>query len=182
MASDKQIGLAYLLIIVGPFFGMFGLQRFYLGHIGMGMLYLFTFGLLGLGQLVDLLTFRRVVEHHNLKARSHDVTMGQFNQPCMAERSQRTLSRQLMNLKKLKQEERERVLLQFIKSKCGMITPIEIASESSLSMDQAKKELDNFCLQGAAEMRITEGGEIVFIFGGFLNEEQKRSAKSVLSV
>jgi TM2 domain-containing membrane protein YozV len=47
----KDVTIAYLLLI---FLGGLGVHRFYLGHIGLGILYLFTGGLLGVGVLVDL--------------------------------------------------------------------------------------------------------------------------------
>ena len=35
------------------FLGLIGIHRFYLGHVGMGILYLFTAGLCGIGWLID---------------------------------------------------------------------------------------------------------------------------------
>jgi len=43
------------LLCLGWFVGLNGLQRFYVGKIGTGLLWLFTFGLLGLGQLIDFI-------------------------------------------------------------------------------------------------------------------------------
>ncbi|WP_369294989.1 NINE protein [Acutalibacter sp.] len=48
--KDKIVAL--LLCI---FLGTFGVHKFYEGKIGMGLLYLFTFGLFGIGWLVDII-------------------------------------------------------------------------------------------------------------------------------
>ena len=37
------------------FFGTFGIHKFYEGKVGMGLVYLFTFGFVGIGVLVDLI-------------------------------------------------------------------------------------------------------------------------------
>ncbi len=44
-----------LLLSFGMFLGFFGLQRFYVGKIGTGLLYLCTGGLLGVGQIIDII-------------------------------------------------------------------------------------------------------------------------------
>lgn len=50
-AKDKWV--AFFLCL---FLGYLGIHKFYEGKIGMGILYLFTFGLFGIGALVDLIT------------------------------------------------------------------------------------------------------------------------------
>ncbi|MBW4513912.1 MAG: TM2 domain-containing protein [Timaviella obliquedivisa GSE-PSE-MK23-08B] len=46
-------------------FGICGGQRFYTGNTGMGLIYLFTFGLFGFGQLIDLILIPGMVEKRN---------------------------------------------------------------------------------------------------------------------
>ena len=49
--SEKSKGLAFLLCLL---FGYFGFHQLYVGNIGKGILYLFTFGLFGIGWIIDI--------------------------------------------------------------------------------------------------------------------------------
>ncbi len=51
----KDVGVAYLMMLF-TLFGICGVQHFYLGKIGRGVLWLLTFGLLGIGVIIDLFT------------------------------------------------------------------------------------------------------------------------------
>ena len=51
VTSDKRKIIALLLCI---FFGEIGVHYFYVGRIGMGLLYFFTVGLFGIGWIVDI--------------------------------------------------------------------------------------------------------------------------------
>ena len=50
--SQKNKIVALLLCI---FLGFFGAHKFYVGKIGMGILYLFTYGLFGFGWIIDII-------------------------------------------------------------------------------------------------------------------------------
>jgi len=50
--SEKKILPAFLLCFL---FGGFGAHRFYVGKTGTGVLWLLTFGLLGIGALIDMI-------------------------------------------------------------------------------------------------------------------------------
>ncbi len=53
MYTPRSAGIGYLLWL-GCFFGFCGLHRFYMGKWVSGLIWLFTFGLLGIGQFIDL--------------------------------------------------------------------------------------------------------------------------------
>jgi TM2 domain-containing membrane protein YozV len=65
---NKSAGWAYLLWLP-CLLGVCGLHRFYLGRPATGALWLFTFGLLGIGQLVDLFLINGMIEEDEQDAR-----------------------------------------------------------------------------------------------------------------
>lgn len=46
----------WVALLLCVFLGIFGAHKFYEGKIGMGVLYIFTLGLLGIGWLIDIIT------------------------------------------------------------------------------------------------------------------------------
>lgn len=58
----KSKTTAYLLWF---FLGFLGVHKFYLGKTLMGILYFFTFGIFGIGWLIDLFTLGRQVDLFN---------------------------------------------------------------------------------------------------------------------
>lgn len=65
----NNVGTAYVLWL-GCLLQLHGLQRLYNGKIFTGLLWLFTFGLMGFGQLFDLILIPGMVEEHNAKLRA----------------------------------------------------------------------------------------------------------------
>lgn len=65
-------GTAFLLWLA-CLFGLCGVHRFYLGRPGTGLLYLFTFGLFGVGQLIDLVRLPAMVDQENEKAAAFEA-------------------------------------------------------------------------------------------------------------
>lgn len=65
---------AWAVFWLDMFFGYLGVHRFYLGHIGMGVLYLLTFGLLGIGAIVDLFIAWHITRKENLRRGYGPVT------------------------------------------------------------------------------------------------------------
>ncbi len=67
--SDKppySTGAGYGLWCAG-LFGACGIHRFYMGKVGTGFLWLFTIGLLGVGQIVDLFRMKTLVRNANYR-------------------------------------------------------------------------------------------------------------------
>ena len=75
--------------------------------------------------------------------------------------------------------EREQAVLSLAESKHGRLTVAEVAADCHLSLDDGKKALDTFVLQGAAEMLISHGGVLVYSFPGFLSDDAKAEAEEL---
>ncbi|MHC5310537.1 NINE protein [Myroides sp. LJL116] len=89
----KSTGLAYVLLI---FFGYLGIHKFYLDKNLMGILYIFTFGFLGIGLLIDLFTLGIQVRNYN---RTHQLEYSNFNS-----RPQSDIADQLSKLNELRRQ------------------------------------------------------------------------------
>ncbi len=66
--QKDRLLISYILCAVG-FFGVGGLHRLYNGKIGTGLLWLCTFGLFSVGQIVDLLLIPNMVNEYEHKLR-----------------------------------------------------------------------------------------------------------------
>ena len=64
----KNVGTAYLMWCFW-LFGFAGIHRFYLGKPLSGLVWFFTWGMFGIGQLIDLALIPEMVEEKNLRYR-----------------------------------------------------------------------------------------------------------------
>lgn len=62
MRKIKSKGVAYLLWL---FLGLFGVHRFYLGHVGVGIAQLLTAGGFGVWWIIDAFALSRAVDNYN---------------------------------------------------------------------------------------------------------------------
>jgi len=62
----KSTGVAYLLWLLG-LCGFCGIHRFYAGKVITGLIWLFTLGLLGIGQIIDLFLIPSMIRTANLE-------------------------------------------------------------------------------------------------------------------
>ena len=64
MRQPLNTGTAYVLWF-GCLFGFCGIHRFYAGKWFTGLIWLFTAGLCGIGQLIDLLAMQSMIDEGN---------------------------------------------------------------------------------------------------------------------
>nr|KAG5692467.1 hypothetical protein BaRGS_005013 [Batillaria attramentaria] len=80
--KKKSLLEAYMLALP---LGWLGAHHFYLGRPGFGVLYLFTFGLLGAGYVIDLIRLPWLVSHTNKRSRERSRQLKELRQQHMRE-------------------------------------------------------------------------------------------------
>lgn len=76
--QQKSKSIAYLLWFFGGF-GVLGLHRFYLGRIGTGIGWLFSWGLFGFGALYDLFALSGIVDDQNYMNQLREAKLKQLS-------------------------------------------------------------------------------------------------------
>ena len=73
--------------------------------------------------------------------------------------------------------DRERQVLRFAESEHGRVTIPETATRCDMTIAEAKATLDRLVLAGAATINVTQSGVLVYVFPGFLSDEDKANAR-----
>lgn len=73
-SKRKDPQLILILCLLG-LVGIAGLQRFIIGHIGMGILYFFTAGLCFIGTIVDVINHKELALEYNAKMITETLSM-----------------------------------------------------------------------------------------------------------
>jgi TM2 domain-containing membrane protein YozV len=144
------------LFWAASFLGFAGLHRFYLGRIGTGILWFFTWGFGGLGTLIDLFHIPAMVREANLQERYRDLLSKDPDFYISESRADTGAKESL-----------EKVILRTAKKNNGVATPGEVALEGDIPIDEAKKALEKLVTEGFAEMRVRKSGTIVYVFSEF---------------
>ena len=148
-------GTAYLLWAL-CLFGVSGIHRFYLGRIGTGILWLCTWGLFGIGNIIDLFTIPTMVDAETAR-RIGGPTPTRL--PPEAGASTEPV------------EPIETVILRAARAHGGVVTPAEVAVDGDYSLDESKACLDDLVSRGHAEMRVRRSGGMVYVFPDLLSTE-----------
>lgn len=158
--TRKSTLVAYALWLPGVF-GVCGLHRLYLGKTGTGILWLLTFGLLGIGQLIDLFLIPGMVEDYNFK---QAVLHGQLP-PSRLEPPNQTTTSSLPS-KPLKGQALMREILRLAQKRQGILTLSEIAINLPADFDEIERALRELSRRGMASPennRITGAVEYHFV-------------------
>lgn len=170
----KTSGTAYVLWCA-CFFGGCGIHRFYLGKYGTGLLYFFTFGLFGIGQFIDLFLIPGMVERENMKEQSQRGATVNINiqgvaaQPEYASAQRHAAPAMPQGAAEPETGKAlEAKILKLARNFRGRLTPLELAANSSLSLEEADHALEDIVRRGYANMAVSDSGNIMYEFPGFL--------------
>lgn len=72
--------------------------------------------------------------------------------------------------------ERERRVLRFAEREHGRVTVPEVATNCDMSLAHSKQTLDRMVLAEVAQIHVTQSGVLVYVFAGFLSDEDKAKA------
>ena len=150
---------AYLLWC-GWMIGLGGLHRIYLGRYASGFLYLFTWGLFGVGQIIDLFQMGRLVEDENNRLLIRELGGAE----AIAAASRRGF---LPRPRPRTTEDFEVSLAQAAERRGGKLTVPEAVAATGRSFKDVEKALNRMVVQGYIDVDNDEAtGALVYRFGG----------------
>lgn len=152
--KDKSV--AYILW-AACFVGVCGLQRLYNGKIGTGLLYLFTFGLLGIGQFIDLFMIPSMVRDANNR-----LLMDRGDPVRLTTGGARRISRRIPRTT----EEFQVALVQAAERNGGKLSVAEAVSETGRGFKDVKRQLDEMAVNGYIELDSDDVGLAFYHFPG----------------
>jgi TM2 domain-containing membrane protein YozV/predicted transcriptional regulator len=162
-----SVGIAYFLWLVSGF-GALGFHRFYLGKIPSGILWMCTGGLGMIGSVFDFFTLPAQVQEANI--RSALFSGAHLRRPLSGSQPWRNVKDGEARIVREKRSV-EHIILRLAKQNKGIITASELALESGLSMEEAKKALDTLVSKGFAELRVRKTGTLVYAFPELMDSD-----------
>ena len=186
--------LSYILLLPS-FFGLSGIHRLYMGKIGTGILYFLTLGLFGFGTLYDLFTIPKQIDDMKARARMMKLIKSQSRKNTSnsqyikndMDKIKDILSSSLESVSSVLKNKNsqnnnfypdddnlDRLVLNIAKKNGGVITIPEFTVQTNISIENAKKCLENMSVKGFIEMGVSKMGQIVYFVPDFLTEEKRK--------
>lgn len=156
MEEQKNSGTAYLLWALG-LCGVCGVQRFYLGHTMAGLLYLFTFGFCGIGQLIDLILIPGIVGSHNRR-----LQLQHPNQNIMVSTTTGGEATQAVQVKSRNKKKVDLELEILYACREGPISLAHITLEIGEESEKIKSCLDSMTEKGLIRQDINSSGVVIY--------------------
>jgi len=151
----KQKGVAYLLWF---FLGLFGAHKFYVGKVGMGVVYLFTAGLFGIGWFIDLFTLGNQVDIANAiqVGRTGNVNQNQAQNVVVNVTAPASSSEP-------SKVSAEKQILTFTESK-QIVSTKELLVGTQLELDEIEATVKKLIDKGMVKELVDESGKIKYDF------------------
>jgi hypothetical protein len=161
----NNIGTSYVLWL-GCLLQLHGLQRLYNGKIFTGFLWLFTFGLMGFGQLIDLMLIPGMVEEHNTRYRAKHGLLPHAAQPQPV--IQRVVAQELAPPPKVTAHDRDRLAIKLVKAahaRSGKLSVTQAVMDTEASFAKVESTLQALVKTGYVDMyNDPETGVVMYDF------------------
>ncbi len=176
---------AYILCLT---LGIFGAHKFYLNNNKIGLLYLSSS--LALPVLIQImgLSFNVCFITPIIAIPAIGTFIDLFTLPQQVKNANRSIINNSskdkstffpMKNAKLSESEKEKIILLLAKKHNGKLTPLEIAAETDINIDDAEKLLKKWTDKGYADVNISPDGTVLYKFRGFLSEDDKNNSSGV---
>ncbi len=159
----RKTGVAYLLWFT-CFLGLAGVHRLYSGKYLSGIVWLFTLGFLGIGQIIDLTLIPGMVEEQNLK---YKMLRGTSNDVAVTPQIVIEIPNEVAPTFREPKARIERsdiqTIFQLAKDNNGKVSLVDCVIATGKQASELRNALEKLCLVGLLEVdKHHEAGSIVY--------------------
>ena len=166
----NKISTSYLLWFCW-FLGFAGLHRIYNRKIVTGLLWFFTWGFFGVGQVVDLLLIPSMVEEHNLKVQRRlglspqNVPLQNLNPQSTQTFSPRANQPEFSKIQSLSKQEMMIKLARVAQKRGGKLSITQAVIDTGISFEEVEQTLNEMTKKGYVMVdNHPENGSLVYNF------------------
>lgn len=161
--AGKSKVTAYLLWF---FLGWCSAHKFYVGKTGIGILYLLTGQLFGIGWLIDAFTLGSQVDNYNLLHGLHEPPHALASAMSSNQNSQNIVVNVASPTGDASKESKVSAEKQVIalSEKSSSLTVKQIVSQTSLEMEEAEETVKKLVAKGLAKEQVGSDGKITYDF------------------